>query len=366
MTATSRIDTELKDLRRLSDHGARVAILSHQGSHRDDSARHLDYISDYLTRALDRAVSYFPDNASHAARDRAERMTDGEIVVFGNTRFHRGEEQNTPELAAKFAHLGDYVALSGFSKAHRAHASNVGVLDHRPGWATTALVSDIDFLTPWIIGADARPGSAVVLGGTKPEKTLTGLAHLMGRCDVLVPGGVVLNTLLQASGYDIGKSDLGSQAGACAAAARRALAAPGRTRLHLPKTVYIAPVASLRTEPARPVAITDGVPADHAIVDFDVEPWALQGVQQATSVLVAGPPAYTAAGHTTATSAIAEVLPTHALLLGGDTVLELPWEGATSTGGGSALQLITEGTNTVLDPLRRSHRRQTITTPGLS
>ena len=52
LTDTGRIDTELDDLRGLAAAGARVALLSHQGSAKDGTARHLDYLAGYLGRCL--------------------------------------------------------------------------------------------------------------------------------------------------------------------------------------------------------------------------------------------------------------------------------------------------------------------------
>jgi len=109
------------------------------------------------------------------------------VVVFGNTRDHAGEEANDPELAARFALLGDQVAIGGFSKAHRSHASNVGILKHLPGCAAQSLTREITRLAPWA-GTHHDTPSVAVLGGTKPEKTLLGLGCLSRTYTLVVPG----------------------------------------------------------------------------------------------------------------------------------------------------------------------------------
>ncbi|WP_406193026.1 phosphoglycerate kinase [Kitasatospora sp. NBC_01560] len=358
LSGTARIDSEVADLARLSDAGARVCVLSHQGSHRDGTAEHLPHIAAYLSRVLARPVRYHPQNASDDATRTAARMRDGEIVLFGNTRLHAGEEAGSAELAGRFSLLGDLVAVGGFSKAHRAHASNTGLLDHLPGWAAGSLAAEVRFLAPWAAGPAAPPGGAAVLGGRKPEKTLVGLAGLAGRHDLLVPAGVVLNTVLRARGNDVGASDLGERPRECAEAARAVLAAPGRTRIHLPTTVLTAPADRIATVPATAVEIARGVPPGHAIVDFVVEPWALRLLARAPRALLAGTPSRYLAGHTTASDAVLRSLsavpPGSALLLGGDTTAELTWTGPASTGGGSALQFLVEGTSSVLEALRSS------------
>ncbi|RNL71490.1 phosphoglycerate kinase [Streptomyces sp. I6] len=355
LTSTGRIDSELTDLRRLAGAGARVAVLSHQGSHHDGTATALDHVAGHLSRRLGRRVRYIPENASDAAVRAAEALAPGEIAVFGNTRHHAGEERGDPELARRFALLGDAVAVGGFSKAHRAHASNTGVLRLLPGHAAQSLVTEVRFLTPW-----ARPPEGVfrvaVLGGRKPEKTLVGLVHAMRTCDLVVPGGVVLNTVLRALGHDLGASDLGSRPDACLDAVRGVLDAPAKARLHVPRTVWVAPVDGRRiTGEAGPVTVADGVPAGHAVVDFELEPWAARSLAAAGSAVLAGTPSRYLDGQARSADAVLSALSRAsgpALLLGGDTVAELPWQGPVSTGGGSALQLLATGTCAVLDALR--------------
>ncbi|MFC4035365.1 phosphoglycerate kinase [Streptomyces polygonati] len=348
---TGRVDAELADLRRLSDAGARVALLSHQGSSRDGTAIELDHVARYLSRRLGRPVGYHPGAVGGSALRAAGLMRAGDIVLFGNTRLLPGEEDGDLALARQLARLGDQVAVGGFSKAHRAHASNCGLLRHLPGHAADSLVREIRFLAPW---AGRPPGgfSAAVLGGSKPEKTLIGLRHFSRAYDLVIPGGVVLNTVLRALGHGIGRSALGSRPDACARAAEAVLAAEGGATLHVPGTVLVVRAGERR---AFPVRVTDGVPADCAIVDFVIRPWAVDLLRGAARAVVAGPPSLCRDGHTEASYTVLSALEGgngSALLLGGDTVRELPWSGLSSTGGGSALEFLSENTCAVLDELR--------------
>ncbi|MET1073268.1 MAG: phosphoglycerate kinase, partial [Umezawaea sp.] len=170
---SDRLDTELADLGLLLRAGCRVALLSHQGEH--GSALDLDFVADHLRARLAVPVAYHPANTGPDAARRARGIGPGELVVFGNTRHHAGETSGDPALAAEFAGLGDLVAAGGFSKAHRAHASNVGILAFRPGFLADSVVREVELLAPWAGVRDDRV-SVAVLGGSKPEKTLTGLA----------------------------------------------------------------------------------------------------------------------------------------------------------------------------------------------
>jgi len=108
-------------------------------------------------------------------------------------------------------------------------------------------------------------------------------------------------------------------------------------------------------------AIDDGVPDGPAIVDFVLEPWAHERLARLVGergrALVAGTPALYAEGFTHACEPLLAALGApgvEALLVGGDTVAELPWEHATSTGGGATLHYLASGSCPVVDALTRT------------
>lgn len=353
---TYRIDCEAEDLAYLSACGARVAVLSHQGSHRDATAQHLGFAAERLARILGQQVAYFPENASSEAVARAQRMSPGEIVVFGNTRHHQGEERADPDLARRFSALGTRAAIGGFSKAHRAHASNVGVLQHVPGCLAASVERELTALAPWC-GKHPKRLSVAVLGGLKAEKSVIGLPLLAETYDVIIPGGAVLAALLVAAGFNVGATARGDRPDESARAAADVLKRLWGASIILPRTVV---VASRGAEPER-VSIRDGVPAGWAIVDFELATEALEALEalgaQGGRALVAGTPTYYTAGHRSASNDILHALTrpgVDAILLGGDTVAELPWAGPISGGGGSALYALGGAALPLIEALRRS------------
>ncbi|AZM57169.1 phosphoglycerate kinase [Streptomyces sp. WAC 01529] len=360
MTDTSRIDCELDDLRYLADRGARVAILSHQGSHRDGTAVHLAGTAEYLGKRLGRPVTYIPESASDDAVTAARSLADGQVALFGNTRLHSGEEDNDPVLAAQFARLGDYAAIGGFSKAHRRHASNVGILRHLPGWAAGSLIDETRRLEPWA-GRSPKTPSIAAVGGVKSEKSVVGLPCFARDYDIVVPGGIVLNHVLHHLGYAIGSSPLGNDVERRAAATKAALANP-RARIHVPRRVVIARADRHGWHEAHTVSVSEGVPTGFSIVDFHLHPWLIQELRRVAAcggrLIIAGTPNLHTHGFTQASSALLDAARTptvSAMLLGGDTVAELPFDGVTSTGGGSALCYLDQADVVVLDALRRNN-----------
>lgn len=351
-----RVDRESDDLRWLLDQGARVAVLTHQGSATDGSAVHVPHVAARLSTLLGRPVGYHPAASGPSARERAAALRPGEAVVLGNVRTDPREQQDDDGLAVEYAQLGDAVAVGGFSRAHRRDASNHALLRHRPSYATRALLDEVAALAPWA----ERPGAtAAVVGGVKREKTAVALRGFAATHALVLPGGAVLNALLGAAGHAVGSSSLGEDPPAALAAAHDVLARRSAS-LVLPTRVVTREVGGTAVA-LRDVA--DGVPAGWAIVDH-VVPAAARAALSALAraggrVLLAGTPGVVGAGHTRAASTYAAALAEfgdRAVLLGGDTVQEVPFAGPRSTGGGAALRYLVDGRLAVLDALAGARR----------
>lgn len=357
----SRIREELSDLATLAQVGCRVAILSHQGNCRDGSARALDYVAAYLQRQLGRQVAYVPDCCGAEAETAAQCLRPGDIALFGNTRRHAGEELNDSELARTFARLGNFVAVGGFCKAHRAHASNVGILDYRPGFAASGLVAQARSLQSW---AGRRPGvlSVAALGGLKSEKITIGLKGLVEIYDYIVVGGAVLNTVLAALGCRIGDSLLSDNGKVYTEVVRSILEGPFEDRILIPDILVVQ--ATGRKDTTRTISRHEGVPDGYRIVDFEPSPATESILARLVSgggrLLIAGPPGKTKAGHTRAADRLRHAMRSSAvrtILLGGDSAAELPFEGQVSSGGGSALHFLCDGTTMVFGALIANRKR---------
>jgi phosphoglycerate kinase len=360
MSDTARVDEEIPDLRLLVRTGCRVSILSHQGSHSDGTAMHLQGVAEYLSGRLATPVAYHPDNASAASVDASHALRNGQVALFGNTRFHPGEEMNDPELARQFANFGEVAAIGGFCKAHRRHASNVGILAFRRGFAASGAVEEAMTLAPWA-APRAAPFSIAVLGGTKGEKITLGLRGLCAAYDCLIPGGAVLNSILAAKGCSVADSVVcrGARETVC-----EILENPHAAKIMLPEVVIAARPRvgggydTIRTSPRA------GIPQGFGIVDFeltDAMRGALAQLERVSGrMLMAGPPSLAKEGFIAASSELLAAMHrpgVAAILLGGDSVAELPFAGARSTGGGSALQFIATGTTTVFSELSLASRQ---------
>lgn len=359
---TKRIDEELPDLACLVNAGCAVALLAHQGNARDGSAGSLDHVAGYLQHKLGRNVGYVPQCVGDAAQKAVRELRPGEIVLLGNTRFEGGEERNDPELARIFGSYGDRAVVGGFCKAHRSHASNVGLLRWLPGFASTGLISQAEVLLPWI-GKQEGCLSIAAFGGLKREKTTMGLRGLIAHYDHIIVGGAVLNLILAAQGRRLARSLLSGGDGAPLEAMREILDGPEAHKIILPERLLAIPTdphGRLRPgAPASVIAASSDVPDNHAIVDWEPGPGHLALTarlhRDGGRLLVAGPPSAGLLGYRKAISFLEKTLRSElvdGIVLGGDSTMEIRHHGATSSGGGAALELLSRGTTAVFEAVR--------------
>jgi len=206
VTDATRIERQAGTLRELAERGARVVILSHFDRPKGQVVPEMSLapIAAPLSRALNRPVAFAADCVGELARTAVAAMTEGEILLLENTRFHKGEEQNDTAFAAALAALGDIYVNDAFSAAHRAHASTEGVAHFLPSAAGRSMARELRHLTK-TLEKPKRPVMAVV-GGAKISTKITLLENLLSKVQILVIGGAMANTFLAAKGYRVGKS----------------------------------------------------------------------------------------------------------------------------------------------------------------
>ena len=202
----TRIERVAPTILELSDNGAKVVLLAHFGRPKGapDPAQSLAPIATATASVLGRAVAFADDCIGPAAANAISALPDGGILLLENTRFHKGEEKNDPDFAAKLAENGDLYVNDAFSAAHRAHASTEGIAKILPAFAGRTMEEELSALEKGL-GNPVRPVVAIV-GGAKVSTKIDLLMNLVTKVDALVIGGGMANTFLAARGGDVGKS----------------------------------------------------------------------------------------------------------------------------------------------------------------
>ena len=202
ITSDARILASLPTIKLALAKGASVMVCSHLGrpTEGESSAENsLLPVAAYLSKALARPMSLIENYVD------GYEIPAGEVVLFENVRFNKGEKKNSDELAQKYAALCDVFVMDAFGTAHRAEASTHGVAKFAPiACAGPLLAAELEALA-LALDNPASPMVAVV-AGSKVSTKLEVLKSLAETCDQLIVGGGIANTFLAAAGYNVGKS----------------------------------------------------------------------------------------------------------------------------------------------------------------
>ncbi|HEY4161623.1 MAG TPA: phosphoglycerate kinase [Dongiaceae bacterium] len=206
VTDSTRIDRSADTLKELAGKQARVIVMAHLGRPKGKRAPEfsLKPLVGPLSKALGRPVTFADECVGPVAKQAADALKDGAVLLLENLRFHDAEEANDSAFAKALASLADIYVNDAFSCAHRAHASTEGIARLLPAAAGRLMQAELDHLGA-ALGNPQRPVMAVV-GGAKVSTKLELLGNLVGKVDLLVIGGGMANTFLFAEGKEIGKS----------------------------------------------------------------------------------------------------------------------------------------------------------------
>ena len=340
VTSDARIQASLPTIRLALEKGAAVMVCSHlgrptEGEYTEENS--LKPVAEYLTKALGREVPLVADYLDGVD------VQPGQIVLFENVRFNKGEKKNADELAQKYAALCDVFVMDAFGTAHRAEGSTHGVAKFaKVAAAGPLLAAELEALGK-ALDKPARPMVAIV-AGSKVSTKLDVLNSLAEICDQLIVGGGIANTFLAAAGYKGGKSlheaDLLDTAKAIAA----------KVAVPLPVDVVVAKEFA-ETAEATVKAIAD-VADDDMILDIGPQTAAMFGemLKASQTILWNGPVGvfeFDQFGN--GTKVLAQAIaasPAFSIAGGGDTLAAIDKYGVAeqisyiSTGGGAFLEFV--------------------------
>ncbi len=264
VTDATRIERVAPTIRELAEKGAKVILLAHFGRPKGEPVADMSLktIAPAVEDVLDQRVHFAADCIGDKAKNAIAEMSDGDVLLLENTRFHKGEEKNEPAFVEALAANGDIYVNDAFSAAHRAHASTEGLAHHLPAYAGRTMQAELEALEQGL-GQPKRPVVAIV-GGAKVSTKIDLLQNLVTKVDALVIGGGMANTFIAAKGINVGKSlcehDLADTAKAIIAAADKAGCA-----IVLPDDGVIA--REFKAGADNEVVDINAIPADAMVLD---------------------------------------------------------------------------------------------------
>jgi phosphoglycerate kinase len=376
----NRIDKSLPTIRELTDCGARLVLIAHQGDTLDyHNLTGLSQHAAALSERLGRPVAFIDDVAGPAARLAIQELGSGEILLLDNLRYLTEEVSTferdvklTPQqmghtyLVRNLAPLFDYYVNDAFAAAHRASPSMVGFQEVLPTAAGRLLTAEIDALTA-VADAPRRP-CLYLLGGLKISDAFGMLGKVLGdgTADVVLTAGITGQVFLLAQGISLGEPSerfiRDRNLDTFIPQASHHLAShPGI--IHTPRDVAIE-VAGKRFE----VPVSD-LPTDQLIIDIGTQTIAEYSdmIQKAATVFVNGPPgAFENPNAETGTRCLWQAVAdtsAHTVIGGGDTVssahrfIDTGRIDVVSTGGGALIRYLSGKPLPLIEAMRAAAER---------
>ncbi|MBN2553515.1 MAG: phosphoglycerate kinase [Spirochaetales bacterium] len=190
----------------LEQEGSCLILMSHLGRPKGKAApeHSLEPVARRLSELLGREVIMAPDCVGPEVEKQAQALRAGQVLLLENVRFHKEEEANDPQFAARLARLGEVYVNDAFGSAHRAHASTEGVAHHLPAVAGFLMEKEIRFLGG-VLENPEKPFVAII-GGAKVSTKIAVLESLLARVSSFIIGGAMAYTFLKVLGHEVGAS----------------------------------------------------------------------------------------------------------------------------------------------------------------
>ena len=208
ITDDTRIVSALPTIRYLTEHGAKVILMSHMGRPKGEPKKEftLQPVADRLTQLLGKQVVFAASDrvVDENVQQAAAALADGDVMLLENVRFRKEETQNDAGFAKELASLGDIFVNDAFGTAHRAHASTAGIADYLPCVSGFLIEKEVQFLGNAVENPE-RPFVAI-MGGAKVGDKIPVIENLLKKVDALIIGGGMAYTFRKALGYNVGSS----------------------------------------------------------------------------------------------------------------------------------------------------------------
>ena len=206
ITDNRRIVAALPTIKYLLEQNCKVVLCSHLGRPKGEFKPEfsLKPVAKELSKLLGQEVIMAEDVIGEDAKNKAENLKNGEVLLLENVRFHREETDNEPEFAKKLASFGEVFVNDAFGTAHRAHASTEGVTKYLPAVSGFLIEKELKFLGEALENPE-RPFVAI-LGGSKVSDKIGVIENLLEKVDTLIIGGGMAYTFFKAQGYSVGDS----------------------------------------------------------------------------------------------------------------------------------------------------------------
>lgn len=206
ITDDNRIRASLETIRFIIKERGKVILMSHRGRPKGEVKIEftLKPVAARLAELLDKPVKMLNDCVGEQVRDAVASMSEGDVILLENLRFHKEETKNDPDFAKELALLGEIFVNDAFGTCHRAHASTEGVTHYLEAVSGFLVQKEIEYFQR-VLTQPSKP-FMFILGGAKVADKIPVIENMMDKADSIIVGGAMAYTFMKAKGINIGSS----------------------------------------------------------------------------------------------------------------------------------------------------------------
>ena len=199
-----RLDRAVPTIQYLLKKKAKIIIIAHLGrpGGNPDSKLSLLPVAQSLGKKIGQDIEFWADDFRDYEED-SQNIGNGSVAMLENIRFEPREKLNCKRLAKAIAKLGDIYVNDAFGNLHRKDSSMEAITNYLPAYAGLLIRDEIKYLSEVI---DIKKRLVMIFGGAKAATKMKLIKKFSNRANNVLVGGALANTMLKASGYNIGKS----------------------------------------------------------------------------------------------------------------------------------------------------------------
>ncbi|MFC1807600.1 phosphoglycerate kinase [Candidatus Omnitrophota bacterium] len=211
ITDDNRIRAALPSIKYIIEQGGKLILMSHLGRPKGEVKPEfsLKPVAVRLGELLGKDVKMPEDCIGDEVKQLVSSISDGDVVLLENLRFHKQETKNDPDFSKELSSLGDIYVNDAFGTCHRAHASTEGVTQYLESVSGFLVEKEIEYFHK-IVTAPEKP-FWFVLGGAKVADKIPVIENMIEKADGILIGGAMAYTFLKVQGVEIGSSRLESE-----------------------------------------------------------------------------------------------------------------------------------------------------------
>lgn len=208
VTDNTRILASMPTIKKVLSGGGAVILMSHLGRPKSgyEDKFSLKHIVAAVEKLIGQSIKFAPDCIGVEAKELAENLKPGEVLMLENLRFYASETKGDLDFTEKLAKLGDVYVNDAFGTAHRAHASTTIIAQFFPNDKMFGyLIEKEIFSVSKVLREGVAPITAIV-GGAKVSSKIIIMEQLLDKVNNIIIGGGMAYTFAKAQGGNIGSS----------------------------------------------------------------------------------------------------------------------------------------------------------------